>query len=49
MALVKRRLWGLGTSRKKNRRYSPAWSLIVDQMRFKRLTKRYRRWLLARA
>jgi 2,4-dienoyl-CoA reductase-like NADH-dependent reductase (Old Yellow Enzyme family) len=44
MALVKRRLRALGAGRGSPRRYSPLFTLVVDQLRTKRLVGRYRRW-----
>ncbi|MEO6921358.1 MAG: NADH:flavin oxidoreductase/NADH oxidase family protein [Collimonas sp.] len=49
MALVKRRLRLLGASRSASGNHSALLSLIGDQLRTKRLTKRYRRWSQARA
>ncbi|WP_211444050.1 NADH:flavin oxidoreductase/NADH oxidase family protein [Collimonas humicola] len=49
MALVKRRLRLLGASRSTSGNHSPLLSLIVDQLRTRRLTRRYRRWSQARA
>ncbi|WP_207393675.1 NADH:flavin oxidoreductase/NADH oxidase family protein [Duganella aceris] len=45
MALVKRRMRALAAGRSEARRYSPMFTLIVDQLRTMRLTKRYRAWL----
>jgi hypothetical protein len=45
MALVKRRMRALAAGRSEARRYSPLFTLIVDQLRTMRLTKRYRAWL----
>jgi 2,4-dienoyl-CoA reductase-like NADH-dependent reductase (Old Yellow Enzyme family) len=44
MALVKRRLRALAAGQAKATRYSPLFTLIVDQVRTRRLTARYRRW-----
>ena len=44
MALVKRRLRALGAGQGAPRSYSPLFTLIADQMRSKRLVKRYRTW-----
>ena len=44
MALVKRRLRALAAGQGRPRRYSPLFTLIADQMRSKKLTKRYRQW-----
>jgi 2,4-dienoyl-CoA reductase-like NADH-dependent reductase (Old Yellow Enzyme family) len=45
MSLVKRRLRALGAGTTAPERYSPVLSLVIDQWRTKRLTRRYRRWL----
>ena len=44
MALVKRRLRALAAGQRAPRAYSPLFTLIVDQMRTKKLTTRYRQW-----
>lgn len=44
MALVKRRLRALGRGEQTAKSYSPVISLIADQLRAKRLTRRYRDW-----
>ncbi|WP_323120042.1 NADH:flavin oxidoreductase/NADH oxidase family protein [Burkholderia alba] len=44
MALVKRRLRSLGAGRRVTRRYSAAVSLMLDQLRTRRLLRRYRAW-----
>jgi hypothetical protein len=44
MALVKRRLRALAAAPSTPSRYSPLLTLIVDQLRTKRLTTRYRQW-----
>ena len=49
MALVKRRLRTLRPGRNAAPAHSPFLTLVLDQLRTKRLTKRYRRWLGARA
>jgi 2,4-dienoyl-CoA reductase-like NADH-dependent reductase (Old Yellow Enzyme family) len=49
MALVKRRLRLLGASRMATANHSPLLSLIIDQLRTRRLTRRYRRWSQGRA
>ncbi|GMN81340.1 NADH:flavin oxidoreductase/NADH oxidase family protein [Variovorax sp. V512] len=49
MALVKRRLRTLRPGRDSAPAHSPFLTLVLDQLRTKRLTKRYRRWLGARA
>lgn len=49
MALVKRRLRLLGASRTAAGNHSALLSLILDQLRTRRLTRRYRRWSQARA
>ena len=48
MALVKRRLRLLGASGSAGGKHSPLLTLIVDQLRTRRLTRRYRRWSQAR-
>ncbi|MDP9910148.1 2,4-dienoyl-CoA reductase-like NADH-dependent reductase (Old Yellow Enzyme family) [Variovorax boronicumulans] len=48
MALVKRRLRTLRPGRNAAPVHSPFLTLVLDQLRTKRLTKRYRRWLGAR-
>lgn len=48
MALVKRRLRTLRPGRNSAPAHSPFLTLVLDQLRTKRLTKRYRRWLGAR-
>ena len=45
MALVKRRMRALGAGRLAAQRYSPLFTLIVDQLRSARMVKRYRAWL----
>jgi 2,4-dienoyl-CoA reductase-like NADH-dependent reductase (Old Yellow Enzyme family) len=45
MALVKRRMRALAAGPSSARRYSPLFSLIVDQLRTLRLMQRYRAWL----
>lgn len=49
MALVKRRLRLLGASGSVGGKHSPLLTLIIDQLRTRRLTRRYRRWSQARA
>ncbi|MEO5687965.1 MAG: NADH:flavin oxidoreductase/NADH oxidase family protein [Burkholderiaceae bacterium] len=44
MALVTRRLRALAAGQGAPRAYSPLFTLIVDQLRTKRLTMRYRQW-----
>jgi hypothetical protein len=44
MALVKRRLRSLGTGRTAPAQYSAVLTLIMDQLRTRRLTRRYRQW-----
>ena len=44
MAMVKRRLRAVAAGQGAPRAYSPLFTLIVDQLRKKRLTTRYRRW-----
>ena len=46
MALVKRHLRALGSGNKGNRMYSPFFTLVLDQMRTRSLTRRYRSWRL---
>lgn len=45
MALVTRRLRALGNGHLHTRRYSPLFTLITDQLRTRRITRRYRKWL----
>lgn len=47
MALVKRRMRKLASGPSMAQRYSPLLTLIIDQLRTARLTKRYRAWLAA--
>ena len=47
MSLVKRRLRVLGARKTPAASYSPLLSLILDQLRLRKLTQRYRHWLLA--
>ena len=49
MALAKRSLRALGRGRTANRRYSPLLTLIWDQLRSRKLTRRYRQWLASYA
>ncbi|KLU23743.1 2,4-dienoyl-CoA reductase [Caballeronia mineralivorans PML1(12)] len=44
MAVIKRRLRALGAGHAAYRQYSPVLSLVIDQLRMQRLTRRYRRW-----
>jgi 2,4-dienoyl-CoA reductase-like NADH-dependent reductase (Old Yellow Enzyme family) len=44
MALVKRRLRALGDGSRAPQRYSPLVSLLMDRVRLRRLTQRYRAW-----
>ena len=44
MALVKRRLRAVAAGQGAARAYSALWTLVIDQLRTKRLTTRYRRW-----
>jgi 2,4-dienoyl-CoA reductase-like NADH-dependent reductase (Old Yellow Enzyme family) len=44
MALVKRRLRAIAEGRRPRRCYSPVYSLVIDQMRTRKLTWRYRQW-----
>jgi 2,4-dienoyl-CoA reductase-like NADH-dependent reductase (Old Yellow Enzyme family) len=48
MALVKRRLRLLGAGQASGGSLSSFWTLLVDQLRTRRLTRRYRAWLQAR-
>jgi 2,4-dienoyl-CoA reductase-like NADH-dependent reductase (Old Yellow Enzyme family) len=45
MALVRRRLHALAAGAGAPTRYSPAFTLVLDQLRGARLTRRYRAWL----
>jgi 2,4-dienoyl-CoA reductase-like NADH-dependent reductase (Old Yellow Enzyme family) len=45
MALVKRHLRALGRGHSSGMRYSPLFTLIADQLRTGRVTRRYRQWL----
>jgi 2,4-dienoyl-CoA reductase-like NADH-dependent reductase (Old Yellow Enzyme family) len=45
MALVKRRMRALGAGRLTAQRYSPLFTLIMDQLRSAHMAKRYRAWL----
>jgi 2,4-dienoyl-CoA reductase-like NADH-dependent reductase (Old Yellow Enzyme family) len=47
MALVKRQLRSVGAGHTGVRSYSPVLTLIIDQLRTRRLTARYRRWRTA--
>lgn len=47
MALVKRKLRALGAGKQGANQHSAVLSLIIDQVRTRRLTARYRRWLQA--
>jgi 2,4-dienoyl-CoA reductase-like NADH-dependent reductase (Old Yellow Enzyme family) len=49
MALVKRRLRAIAAGRRPHSRYSPVYSLVIDQIRTRKLTSRYRQWTGARA
>lgn len=49
MALITRRLRALGEGRTRASRYSPLFTLIVSQLRTKRITRRYREWCQQRA
>ena len=44
MALVKRRLRAIAAGRRPQRCYSPVYSLVIDQIRTRKLTRRYRQW-----
>lgn len=47
MALIKRRLRGLGAGAHAKGEHSAIWTLVYDQLRTYWLTRRYRRWQLA--
>ncbi|KVN00653.1 NADH:flavin oxidoreductase/NADH oxidase family protein [Burkholderia stagnalis] len=49
MALVKRRLRAIAAGRRPRRRYSAVLTLVLDQLRMRKLTQRYRQWSPARA
>lgn len=49
MALVKRRLRAIAAGGRPARSYSAVCSLVIDQLRTRRLTARYRQWREARA
>lgn len=49
MALITRRLRALGNGHSRNVHYSPLISLIANQLRAKRIIRRYREWLQQRA
>jgi 2,4-dienoyl-CoA reductase-like NADH-dependent reductase (Old Yellow Enzyme family) len=49
MALVKRRLRALGAGVATSSGYSAVFTLILDQLRTRKLTRRYRRWQQQRA
>ncbi|USQ47718.1 NADH:flavin oxidoreductase/NADH oxidase family protein [Serratia marcescens] len=48
MALVKRRMRALSDDRPRNVRYSPLFTLVVDQWRTRRILQRYHAWLQQR-
>ncbi|MEL5305308.1 2,4-dienoyl-CoA reductase [Serratia nevei] len=48
MALVKRRMRALSDDRPRNVRYSPLFTLVVDQWRTRRILQRYHAWLRQR-
>ncbi|CAM2171341.1 NADH oxidase [Paraburkholderia sacchari] len=48
MALVKRRLRVIAAGRRPGRSYSPLYSLVIDQLRTRKLTARYLQWRQAR-
>jgi 2,4-dienoyl-CoA reductase-like NADH-dependent reductase (Old Yellow Enzyme family) len=48
MALIRRQLRRLGSQRSSKPQASPVLSLLLDQVRLSRLTRRYRRWLAQR-
>ena len=45
MSLIKRRLRALGAGQRPAASYSPLLSLVLDQLRLRRLTRRYGKWL----
>jgi len=49
MALVRRQLQRMAAGKTLQRQASPLWTLIADQLRTRRLTRRYRGWRAARA
>lgn len=49
MALIRRQLRRLGSHRASKPQASPVFSLLLDQVRLGRLTRRYRRWLAQRS
>jgi hypothetical protein len=49
MALVKRRLRAIAAGRRPRSCYSPVYSLLIDQIRTRKLTSRYRQWNGARS
>jgi len=49
MALVRRQLQRMAAGKAPQRQSSPLWTLIADQLRARRLTRRYRGWRAARA
>ena len=49
MALVRRQLQRMAAGKPTQGQASPLWALITDQLRAKRLTRRYRGWRLSRA
>ncbi|CAM3955118.1 NADH:flavin oxidoreductase/NADH oxidase family protein [Roseateles saccharophilus] len=49
MALVRRQLQRMAAGKSPQAQASPLWALLTDQLRAKRLTRRYKGWRLARA
>ncbi|MGU7783164.1 NADH:flavin oxidoreductase/NADH oxidase family protein [Burkholderia sp. PU8-34] len=49
MALIKRRLRAIAAGRRPARHYSPVLTLVLDQLRMRKLTRRYRQWSPASA
>ena len=45
MALVRRRIHALGTGGAGATSYSPLFTLVLDQLRGAKLTRRYRTWM----
>jgi hypothetical protein len=43
MAMIKRQLRRIGAGKQTKPSLSPLWSLVIDQMRSAKLTKRYRK------
>jgi 2,4-dienoyl-CoA reductase-like NADH-dependent reductase (Old Yellow Enzyme family) len=49
MAVIRRQIRRLGSQRASKPQASALWSLLLDQARMSRLTRRYRRWLAQRS